>query len=80
MENKGRLSADEVSEDVEVIFQRGLKAWENFEENKDFKEAKSYIGEAKSKGHPLADMYWDIICAFEEANADSINKLEENHE
>jgi len=70
MENKGNLSADEVCEDVEIIFQRGLKAWENFEANKDFKEAKSYISEAKSKGHPLADMYWDIICAFEETNAD----------
>jgi len=62
---------DVVSEDVEHIFQLGLKAWENFEVEQDFSKAKKFIGEAKRKGHPLADMYWDIICAFEEVAVES---------
>ena len=58
--------ADAASDDVDAIFQLGLNAWENFEADQNFEKAKKYIGEAKLKGHPLADMYWDIICAFEE--------------
>jgi len=57
---------DVVSEDVEHIFQLGLEAWENFGADLNFSRAKDLFTEAKSKGHPLADMYFDIVCAFEE--------------
>ena len=60
------------SDDVEAIFQRGLMAWEKFDVGTNFKEAKKLIGIAKGRGHPLADMYWDIICSFEEAHEDSL--------
>jgi len=69
MDNEVNYSVEDiVSEDVEAIFQLGLKAWENFDAEQDFEKAKKNIGEAKRKGHPLADMYWDIVCAFEEAH------------
>jgi len=60
--------------DVDAIFQLGLKYWEKFGEdlesgaaNKaDFRKAMGLIREAKRKEHELADMYYAIICAFEE--------------
>ena len=72
MDNKS-IHQNEDLENVETeeIFQLGLKAWEGFKQNSDFETAKKYIGEAKSRGHDLADMYWDIICAFEDAAKES---------
>ncbi|MCL2821458.1 MAG: hypothetical protein FWD38_11655 [Oscillospiraceae bacterium] len=67
MLNEVNSITDETSDDVEDIFQLGLKAWEGFEANTNFTKAKQYIGEAKRRGHELAGMYWDIICAFEDA-------------
>jgi len=66
-----QLDNNFVCDDTEAVFQLGLKAWENFTTGSNFEKAKIYIGEAKQQGHPLAGMYWDIICAFEEANAES---------
>jgi TPR repeat protein len=57
--------------DAEAIFQLGLIHWEKCKADSDFAKAKEMIGEAKSKGHPVADMYWDIICAFENAGTES---------
>ena len=56
---------------TEEVFQLGLKAWEKFEANSNFIEAKQYIAEAKRRGHELAGMYWDIICAFEDASVEN---------
>jgi len=55
------------NDEAEEIFQLGLTAWENFAEGQSLEKAKALIGDAKSRGHELANMYWDIICAFEEA-------------
>jgi len=47
--------------DTEAIFQLGLMYWEGNDVEPDFEKAKNLIGAAKRKGHPVADMYWDII-------------------
>jgi len=52
--------------DADDVFHLGLKHWENFETGQNLKKAKSLVGIAKHKGHPLAEMFWEIICAFEE--------------
>ena len=62
MDNEGRENID-----TDEVFHLGLKAWEGFTQSSDFEIAKKYIGEAKSRGHELAALYWDIICAFEDA-------------
>jgi TPR repeat protein len=59
---KGALSGD-----AEAIFHLALMYWEGQGVKSDIKKAKELIGSAKLKGHELSDMYWEIICAFDEA-------------
>jgi len=67
-----RLEEATENSDAEAIFKLGLNAWENFEVGSNLEKAKKLIGSAKSMGHPLAELYLDIICAFEEANKENI--------
>jgi len=78
MDDKNISQLEELAKsgDVEAIFQLGLLSWENFGADLNFKNAKNYIGEAKRRGHSLADMYWDIICAFEDASIEERDSLD----
>lgn len=56
----------EVEDDnPDAIFHLALMYWEGLGVESDFSEAKSLIYNAKQRQHPLGDMYWDIICAYE---------------